>query len=153
MSAPGSTRPHAQDDQERIWYACSCHCGATLFKVLHESIEPSSSNQHPVTACNCSICVKSGYHLIYVLRKDIQFIKGWEDLKNYRFASKTRDHKFCGICGTSIGIDFLGQHKLGDALGINVRVIEGIDIQEMRMADINGREYQPEFNNKSPRAW
>ena len=43
-----------------------------------------------------------------------------EELKKYRFASKRFDHKFCGVCGTSIGVDFLGLHEAGDIISINV---------------------------------
>lgn len=41
-------------------------------------------------------------------------------MNKYQFASKTRDHLFCGKCGTSVGIDFLGNNKKGDLLAINV---------------------------------
>lgn len=74
----------------------------------------------PVLSCNCSICSKNGYLLIYVFRADMKDISGWESLQGYRFASKTREHKFCKVCGTSIGIDFMGGHRKGDILAVNV---------------------------------
>lgn len=116
---------------ELVWYICACHCGATLFRAKHKRLvapehaageDGGTDTQQPyVNACNCSICNKNGYLLIYVLRSNMEFIRGWDELRNYRFASKTRDHKFCGECGTSIGIDFLGKHKSGDdIIALNV---------------------------------
>ncbi|OWT42792.1 glutathione-dependent formaldehyde-activating enzyme domain-containing protein [Pochonia chlamydosporia 170] len=127
-----------------VWYSCSCHCGATSFKISHEPLESASIEKAaPVAACNCSICLKNGYLLLYVFRTDIEYVCGWEDLRNYRFASKSRDHKFCGVCGTSIGIDFMGSNKKGDIIA---RIIQGIDITRLNLYPADGRNYQPEYN-------
>lgn len=121
MSKLNNASADSNSDPESVWYSCNCHCGATSFRISHEPLEDTSlSKAAPLAACNCSICSKNGYLLMYVFRTDIEFIRGWEDLRNYRFASKTRDHKFCGVCGTSIGIDFMGSNKKGDIIAINV---------------------------------
>ncbi len=104
----------------KIWHQGQCHCGAVSFKVLHEPLEPTPTYHIPVGRCNCSICLKNGYLLIYPERKEVEWLKGWDEMKNYRFASETRDHKFCGTCGSSVCIDFLGLWGVGDVLGMNV---------------------------------
>jgi len=100
----------------KIWQDGSCHCGAVTFKVLHEPLEESI----PIRCCNCSICHKKGYLTIYPERKEIEWLSGWDGMKNYRFGTETRDHKFCDVCGSSICIDFLGKWSVGDVIGINV---------------------------------
>jgi hypothetical protein len=54
-----------------------------------------------VNACNCSICTKNGYLLVYPFRKDFTFEKGQDSLKEYQFATKNVWHQFCGECGSS----------------------------------------------------
>ncbi|KAM4055922.1 hypothetical protein HRG_002848 [Hirsutella rhossiliensis] len=114
------------ENPDNVWYPCSCHCGATSFKILHEPLESSAPKPAPVLKCNCSICVKNGYLLIYAFRDQIEYTHGWDALRNYRFASKTWDHKFCGVCGTSVGIDFLGIHPAGNIIAINGVLAENV---------------------------
>ena len=55
-------------------YNASCHCGAVAYRV---TVSPPLD--HPtssVSSCNCSICVRNGYLLIYVPSKDVEFEKG-----------------------------------------------------------------------------
>jgi hypothetical protein len=91
------------DSQETKTYTARCHCNATIFTV---TIPPLETGATTVTQCNCSICTKSGYNLVYPLREDVKFIKGEDELKTYLFGKKIRPHRFCGNCGTSILIDF-----------------------------------------------
>jgi len=110
-------------DPNNVPYECYCHCGATAFKIHHPALKSTTSKPPaPVLSCDCSICAINGYLLIYVFRDQVEFIRGWDDLKNYEFASKTRDHKFCGVCGTSVAIDYRGLLKAGDVIGVNVCV-------------------------------
>lgn len=42
-------------------------------------------------------------------------------MKDYKFATGKKVHRFCGTCGSSVCIDFLGEWKAaGDVIGINV---------------------------------
>lgn len=42
-------------------------------------------------------------------------------MKTYMFLSESKEHRFCGTCGSSVAIDFLGRRKgKGDIVGINV---------------------------------
>ncbi|PKS05512.1 hypothetical protein jhhlp_008202 [Lomentospora prolificans] len=138
-------------DPENKWYLCQCHCGATAFKIAHKSLESDSSSSPepaPVVNCSCSICTVNGYLLIYVFKEQVRFIRGWDDLKAYEFASKTRKHKFCGVCGTSVAIDFLDLVPEGNVIGVNARVIQGLDLKKLNLMPLDGRAYQAEYNRE-----
>jgi len=117
-----------------------CHCGAVRFKVSHPPLDPQPTCQVPVSNCNCSICQKNGYLSIYPNRGDIEWLSGWDEMKNYRFGSKNRDHKFCGLCGSSVCIDFLGNWHVGDVIGLNVRLLDDVDIDKLYLRKRNGRD-------------
>ncbi|KAK3332983.1 Mss4-like protein [Cercophora scortea] len=138
------------DAVPKVWQEGSCHCGAVKFKVLHQPLEAGPTCHIPVGACNCSICLKNGYLLIYPERHEIKWLSGWDEMKNYRFATQTRDHKFCGGCGSSVCIDFLGNWSVGDVLGVNVRLLHGVDILKLNLRRRNGRGFRPEFNDQYP---
>lgn len=74
-----------------------CHCGAVSFRLTLSPPLP----QYPVNACNCSICTKNGYLLVYPFLKDFTLEKGQDVLKEYQFATKNVWHQFCGECGSS----------------------------------------------------
>jgi hypothetical protein len=60
-------------------YKASCHCGAFAYDVTTPSLNSESTE---VVRCNCSICTRNGYLLIYVPNDQIVFTKGnIEDLK------------------------------------------------------------------------
>ncbi len=111
-------------DQEKSWHEAACHCHAVKYKVLLPPLYPPTKTW--ISKCNCSICSKNGYLIVYPLREEVVFTEGYDKLKDYRFATKTRDHKFCPECGSSILIDYLGKSKRGDVLGINVGGTEAL---------------------------
>lgn len=46
-------------------------------------------------------------------------------MTSYKFATGKKVHRFCGTCGSSVCIDFLGEWKAaGDVIGINVSALE-----------------------------
>lgn len=60
-------------------YKASCHCGAFVYDVTTVSLDDAGTE---VVRCNCSICMRNGYLLIYVPDGQIVFEKGGiEDLK------------------------------------------------------------------------
>lgn len=91
-------------------YNGNCHCGAVTFTVRIPSL-----TEQTVTNCNCSICVRNGYHWVFPQREDIVFHTGVDNLSEFRFASKVGVHRFCKTCGSSVSADF---GEIG--LGINV---------------------------------
>lgn len=59
--------------------------------------------------------------MIFAERKDIDWISGWDEMRSYSFATEKKVHRFCGTCGSSVCMDFLGLWKAaGDVIGINV---------------------------------
>ncbi len=78
-------------------YDGNCHCGLVRYTVTTTPLESQK-----VTRCNCSICSKNGYYLIYPSASDVVFHQGRDQLTSYRFASKKADHRFCPTCGSSV---------------------------------------------------
>ena len=56
----------------RTTYKASCHCGAVRFTVAL----PVPFPEYEINRCNCSVCTKNGYLLVYPTRKDVVFSQG-----------------------------------------------------------------------------
>ena len=108
------------DQPEGDWaaYNANCHCGDIKFKL---TIAPPFP-KHLVVDCNCSICRRNEYLLIYPKRENLQFVCGVEKMKGYRFNSLKSTHKFCPSCSSSLYIDFNKNERV-DVLGVNVSLI------------------------------
>ncbi|MCJ1277220.1 hypothetical protein MMC21_005030 [Puttea exsequens] len=121
----------------KTWYEANCHCGAVKYKIkLGEFDLP----ENQVNSCNCSICTKNGYLLVYPCTEDVVWHEGYDTLKNYRFGKQRFDHKFCSICGSSILIDFHdlmfpGKHA------VNARMIRDIDLDRVHLVHFDGKRY------------
>ena len=92
--------------EEKVWYEANCHCGSVKYKIKLPNL-----NTHQVNSCNCSICTKNGYMLVYPAPSEVVWHTGYDLLKDYRFGRKKLDHKFCPNCGSSILIDFHNPEK------------------------------------------
>ena len=58
------------------------------------------------TDSNCSICVKQGYLLVHLLKKDIEWLgDSAQKLKQYVMAGKNIPHELCDACACSLGLD------------------------------------------------
>jgi Uncharacterized conserved protein len=75
----------------------NCHCGAVRFSF---TISPPL-HEYPANSCNCSICTKNGYLLVYPSTKDLTIERGEDALKDYHFTERKVKHRFCGECGSS----------------------------------------------------
>ncbi|KAF1991589.1 hypothetical protein K402DRAFT_388992 [Aulographum hederae CBS 113979] len=120
-------------------YRGNCHCGAVVYSVKLPTLKTYTLND-----CNCSICVKNGYLLAYPLRKDLEFIKGKDEMKSYFCASKTNPHRFCGECGGSIMVEFTPEfcQRLNrpDSVALNIRMLQDIDPQKLNLRQTDGKE-------------
>ncbi|KAI4202971.1 MAG: hypothetical protein LQ350_002188 [Teloschistes chrysophthalmus] len=133
----------AATEPEKKWYYGNCHCAAVKFKVHFPSLD-----EHEVTVCNCSICTRNGYTLVYPKREDIEYLRGEDTLKAYYFGSKKAEHRFCPVCGSSVSIDPHGAFGT-DFVAMNVRMFQDVELDKLKVKTVNGKEtlgepYNPE---------
>jgi hypothetical protein len=111
-------------------YQGSCHCGQV--KLAVEGTIDSGM------ACNCSMCQRKGALLWFVPRKEMQLLTPESDTRAYLFNKHKIKHRFCPTCGI---------HVYGEAAApsgemmaaINVRCIEGIDLDSVPVKHFDGR--------------
>lgn len=100
----------------------SCHCGAVTFEVDADLNQP--------TACNCSMCGRSGTLLVFVPEGSFRQLSGEEALKDYQFGKQHIHHLFCTTCGIkpfAWGLDKEGNKTFA----VNVRCVDGVDVQKV----------------------
>jgi len=128
-------------DPELTSYPANCHCGAVRYTVKIRALA-----DHDIVNCNCSICTRNGYLLVYPKRENVIFHTGFEQLHSYNFGSKKRPHKFCPTCGSSILIDFKRVEGWSDKLAINVRMIRDTDFTKFKYRYFDGKtKLGPEY--------
>jgi hypothetical protein len=75
-----------QQQQPLKTYRGNCHCGAFVYEA--DLPEITSGGE-----CNCSICVKKGYVLVFLGRDKFRVVKGSEDqLTVYAFGTRVLEH-------------------------------------------------------------
>lgn len=145
-------------------YRSSCHCHAVIVDfTADERLE-----NREFVLCNCSICNKNGYINYYVSKENMNFVEGKSDLRvrdsqvpfcklkklmqtqEYSFAPHNRKHLFCSTCGTSMLI--VSNEKIPDngKIGVNMRSVEGLDVQKLKVRAVDGKARRPE---DEMRAW
>ena len=111
-------------------YKGSCHCGAVTFEV-------DGDIQGPIM-CNCSICHRKGAPLWFVPRTALRITKGEGVLKDYTFNKHVIKHRFCPTCG--IHTHGEGSDGKGNKMAaINLRVLEGVDLDKLTITPYDGR--------------
>ena len=112
-------------------YQGSCHCGRIAFEV-----EGQIDN---ALACNCSICQRKGSLLWFVPHSQMKLLNPVDDnVGVYLFNKHVIRHIFCKTCGI---------HTYGEApdpkgnltAAINIRCIEGIDLDKVPVTHYDGR--------------
>ncbi|KAF1812343.1 hypothetical protein P152DRAFT_458719 [Eremomyces bilateralis CBS 781.70] len=73
-------------------YKANCHCG----KIKLIALAPDLSTTRPFD-CDCSICSKNGYLLLYVRREDVTFVSGLDEMTSYVFASRPALTSFADV--------------------------------------------------------
>ncbi|RJE19584.1 Glutathione-dependent formaldehyde-activating enzyme [Aspergillus sclerotialis] len=131
--------PPAQTS-ERSTHRGNCHCGAVRFTF---SISPPLP-KYPTNTCNCSICSKNGYLLVYPFTKDFTLETGKEVLRKYMFGLKRSEHKFCGTCGCSCFIEIV-EEGAPDIIAVNVRLLEDFDYDILKINKVDGKTFGPEY--------
>ncbi|RAK81273.1 GFA family protein [Aspergillus fijiensis CBS 313.89] len=121
-------------------HAGNCHCGAVQF---HFTLSPPLP-EYPTASCNCSICSKNGYLLVYPFQKDLIIDQGAEVLKVYRFGDRKATHQFCSSCGSSCFI--WPPPMVGEPItAVNVRLLKDFDPEILKINKVDGKSFQPEY--------
>ena len=111
-------------------YTGSCHCGKIEFQVEVE-IDKAMS-------CNCSICSKRGYLLVFIPEESFKLLKGKDNLIDYQFNKKVVHHYFCSTCGVACFGAGKGQDgKLTRA--INIRCLDNFDFEKVPTFNYDGK--------------
>ncbi|KAK4181135.1 Mss4-like protein [Triangularia setosa] len=146
--AEETTHETKKNEQETATYPCSCHCGSITFTV---TLSPSLASQR-VMECNCSICRRAGYLLVYTPKEAVEFLNGSQArLSKYRFNNKRIDHLFCGYCGSSLGINFHDFRQGG--YGVSVRAFNDVDLEGLAYQKGDGKTVIPPYSDLSGVQW
>ncbi|MBE0624657.1 MAG: GFA family protein [Burkholderiales bacterium] len=108
----------------------SCHCGRISFEV--------EGDITGAMACNCSICQRKGSLLWFVPREKMRLLSAEDAARSYTFNKHVIKHRFCPTCGMhpyGEGVD-----PKGNAMAaINIRCLEGIDLESVPVNMFDGR--------------
>ena len=111
-------------------YQGSCHCGAVAFDVEGEIASAMS--------CNCSMCQRKGSLLWFVPRDTLKRTTPEEASRVYMFNKHLLKHRFCPVCGIHPYAE--GKDPKGnDMAAVNIRCIEGIDLEAITITHYDGR--------------
>jgi hypothetical protein len=92
-----------------------------------------------VMSCNCSICQRKGSLMWFVPKTQFELKTPDEAASTYLFNKHVIRHRFCPECGI---------HPYGEAVNpktgvptaaINVRCLEGVEIEKIPVTHFNGR--------------
>lgn len=111
-------------------YTGSCHCGNVKYTVEGE-IDKAMS-------CNCSMCQRKGSLLWFVPIDQFTLLSDPAASRVYQFNKHRIDHTFCTACGIhpyAVGTDPKGNRMAA----INVRCLEGIDLDKIPVTHFDGR--------------
>lgn len=111
-------------------YKGSCHCGKVAFEVEGEL--------KGAMACNCSMCQRKGTLMWFVPRSQLRVTSGEEQMSTYLFNKHVIRHRFCPVCGIHPFGE--GTDPQGHAMAaINIRCLEGIDLEAVPVQHYDGR--------------
>lgn len=113
-------------------YKGSCHCRKIAFEVEGEI--------DGAMACNCSMCSRKGSLLWFTSRSNMKLLTPEEDIGTYLFNKHVIRHRFCPVCGIHPYAE--GTDPKGNATAaINIRCLEGIDLEKVPVQHFDGRSY------------
>ena len=112
-------------------YTGSCHCGGIKFEVEGEFRE--------VISCNCSICSRKGSLLGFVPRENLKMLTPKDAMRTYEFNKHVIKHHFCPTCGMHPLAEATDPRTGKPTAAINVRCLEGIDLDSLKVKKFNGR--------------
>jgi hypothetical protein len=111
-------------------YQGSCHCGNVRFEAEGEIASALS--------CNCSMCQRKGMLMWFVPRSAMRVLTPEENTGAYLFNKHAIKHRFCLTCGIHPYSE--GTTPAGEPMAaINLRCIDGIDLQAIPVNHFDGR--------------
>jgi hypothetical protein len=116
----------------KVWRSGSCHCGAVAFEVL----VPSPVE---VEACNCSICIRTGFVHLLVPRARFRLLRGKECLTSYRFNTGVAEHTFCKICGVKA---FYTPRSNPDGVSVNAHCFDDGQAPQLIIKQFDGQNWE-----------
>jgi hypothetical protein len=111
-------------------YRGSCHCGRVKFEV--------DADLDHVRVCDCSICRRRGALNHRVQPDCFRLLTPFEDLSLYTFHTRTARDYFCPSCGIQ---PFRRPRTDPSVWTINVRCLEGVDLDAIPIRRVFGSEY------------
>jgi hypothetical protein len=120
-------------------YQGGCHCGQVRFRVKGDLAN--------VSECNCSICTMKGILHLVVTREQFELLSGEDAITTYQFGTNVAKHTFCRHCGIH---PFYTPRSKPDGISVNVRCLEGVDVESVRPRLFDGRHWE-EAMAASPR--
>lgn len=117
-----------------------CHCGRVRFEVE----APAAID---ATACNCSICTKSGYLHLFVATGDFRLLRGADELTTYTFNTGVAQHRFCRHCGIK---SFYIPRSHPDGVSVNVHCLDDGTLEGVTVTPFDGRNWEQNVAKLSP---
>ena len=111
-------------------YQGSCHCGQVAFAV--------DGQLDGAMACNCSICQRKGSLMWFVPRDQLTLLTPESQMATYTFNKHVIRHHFCPTCGIHPFAE-ASDPKGKPMAAINVRCLEGIDLEAVAVKHFDGR--------------
>ena len=115
-------------------YQGSCHCGKLSYSVDEDL--PTRAME-----CNCSLCRRRA-PLHHFITPDKFTFKGSEgDIADYQWNKQILHLEFCKTCGTAPFAHGTGPN--GPMVEINLRCVEGIDLDSLEISQFDGAHKLP----------
>ncbi|KAF8208759.1 Mss4-like protein [Mycena galopus ATCC 62051] len=132
--APADTKslpvPWPEDAEIKV-HTGGCHC-----KKIRYEFEYPDIYSMVAMSCNCSFCEDRGYHTIFTPEDKFRFTSGGHaDLTTYKFATHTLHHRFCKVCGSSIGPSV----PTKGLVVVNTRTVDNIDLDRLKLQKFDGK--------------
>ena len=108
----------------------SCHCGNVAFEV--------EGDIDRALACNCSMCQRKGSLLWFTPRENLKLLSPEDAAATYTFNKHAIRHRFCATCGIHPYAEAIDT-KGNPTAAINIRCIEGIDLDAIPVKHFDGR--------------
>jgi hypothetical protein len=109
----------------------SCHCGNIRFQAEGEI--------KGVMACNCSICQRKGSPMWFAPASSFKMLTSRDAIRTYTFNKHVIQHHFCPNCGMHPFGEEGTDPKGNSIVAVNVRCLEGIDLESIPVQHFDGR--------------